>query len=70
MRLLVVPSDARDVTLALKLIPPDVMARCRREAWRHLAAGDCVRTPAATAASVVFVAVWALLILWIVLKIV
>jgi uncharacterized membrane protein YkvA (DUF1232 family) len=58
------------IVLAIRLIPPDVMARCRREARRHLTAGDRVRTPAATAASVVFVAVWALLILWIVLKIV
>lgn len=57
------------IVLAIRLIPPDVMARCRREARRHLTAGDRIRTPAATAASVVFVAVWALLILWIVLKI-
>jgi len=58
------------IALALKLIPRDVMARCRREAWRHLAAGDRIRTPAATAASIIVVALWALLILWIVLKII
>ncbi len=58
------------IVLALKLIPRDVMVRCRREAWRHLAAGDRVQTPAATAVSIVFVALWALLILWIVLKII
>ncbi len=58
------------IALTLKLIPRDVMARCRREAWRHLAAGDRIRTPAATAASIIVVALWALLILWIVLKII
>jgi len=58
------------IALALKLIPRDVMARCRREAWRHLAAVDRVRTPKATAASIVFAALWVLLILLIVLKII
>ncbi len=58
------------IALALRLIPRDVMARCRREAWRHLEAGDRVKTPAATAASIIFVVIWALLILWIVLRIV
>jgi len=58
------------ITLALKLIPREIMARCRREAWRHLAAGDRVKTPAATAASIIFAATWGLLILWIVLKII
>lgn len=58
------------ITLALKLIPRDVMARCRREAWRHLSAGDRVQTPSATAVSIVFAAIWVLLLLWIVLKII
>ena len=58
------------IILALKLIPRDVMARCRREAWRHFAAGDRVQTPSATAVSIVFAAIWVLLILWIVLKII
>lgn len=58
------------ITLALKLIPRDVMARCRREAWRHLSAGDRVQTPSATAVSIVFAALWVLLLLWIVLKII
>jgi uncharacterized membrane protein YkvA (DUF1232 family) len=56
------------IVLALRLIPRDVMARCRREAWRHLAAGDRVKTPAATVASIIFVAVWALWILGVIRK--
>jgi uncharacterized membrane protein YkvA (DUF1232 family) len=57
------------ITLALKIIPRDVMARCRREAWRHLAAGERVQTVAATAASIIFIAIWVAFMLWIVLKV-
>lgn len=28
------------IVLALRLIPPEVAARCRREAWQHSKAGD------------------------------
>ena len=52
--------------LAIRMIPADVAARCRREAWAHLKAGDRVRTKAAIAASAVFAAVWIGLVAWIV----
>jgi len=54
------------IALAIKLIPPAVSARCRREAWKHLASGERVKTPAATVAAVVFALVWIALIVWIV----
>jgi uncharacterized membrane protein YkvA (DUF1232 family) len=54
------------ILLAIRLIPPEVTARCRREAWRHLAKGDRVRTPAAVIAGIVFALVWIALIAWIV----
>jgi len=50
------------IALALKLIPPQVAARCRREAWKHLAAKDRVKTPAATVAAIVFALLWIALI--------
>ncbi|MCE1196047.1 DUF1232 domain-containing protein [bacterium] len=54
------------IALALRLIPPQVAARCRREAWKHLEAGDRFKTGASTAASAVFVAIWLAVIVWIV----
>lgn len=61
--LLIVPAL---IVLALRMIPPEVAARCRREAWKHLAAGDRVRTPAAWIAAAVFAVLWFLLVLWLV----
>lgn len=52
------------VALALRLIPPAVAARCRREAWRHLRAGERVRTPAALAAAALFILAWLALAAW------
>ncbi len=54
------------IVLAIRLIPPAVMARCRREAWKRLASGERVKTPAAIAAAVLFSLVWLGLILWLV----
>jgi len=54
------------IGLAIRMIPADVIARCRREAWSHLKAGDRVRTKAAIAASIVFILVWVGAIAWIV----
>lgn len=54
------------IALALRLIPPQVAARCRREAWKHLEAGDRFKTGASTAASAAFVAIWLAVIVWIV----
>lgn len=54
------------IVLALRMIPPEVAARCRRDAWRHLAKGERVRTPAGTLAAVVFGIVWILLAVWLV----
>ena len=53
---------------AVRLIPPDVLARCRREAEKHLASGERIRTPAATAAAGVFVLAWVALIAWLVTR--
>jgi uncharacterized membrane protein YkvA (DUF1232 family) len=50
------------VALAIRLIPPEVAERTRREAWKHLESGDRFKTPAGTIASVVFVVLWLVLI--------
>lgn len=54
------------IALAIRMIPPDVTVRCRREAWRHLRAGDRVSTPAGTIAAIVFALVWIAAIAWLV----
>jgi uncharacterized membrane protein YkvA (DUF1232 family) len=46
------------ILLALALIPPEVSTRCRREAWKHLASGDRIRTPAAIVAAILIALVW------------
>ena len=46
------------IGLAIKLIPPEVRARTRREAWKRLSSGERVQTSAGIAASVVFVCLW------------
>jgi uncharacterized membrane protein YkvA (DUF1232 family) len=57
------------IALALRLIPPEVAARCRREAWKRLGAGERVKTPAAWAAAALFALVWLGLIAWIAVRI-
>jgi len=54
------------IVLAIRLIPPEVSARCRREAWRHLRAGDRVRTLAGTVAGLLFALVWLAAAAWVV----
>jgi uncharacterized membrane protein YkvA (DUF1232 family) len=54
------------ILLAIRLIPPAVAARTRREAWKHLASGDRFKTPAGTIASIVFVLIWVVLVLLII----
>jgi uncharacterized membrane protein YkvA (DUF1232 family) len=54
------------VALALRLIPKEVAARARREAYRRLAKGERVKSPAGIAVSILFVALWLALIAWIV----
>jgi uncharacterized membrane protein YkvA (DUF1232 family) len=54
------------IALALRLIPKEVAARARRESYKRLASGERVKTPAAIAASALFVALWAALVAWIV----
>lgn len=56
------------IALAIHMIPPEVSARCRKEAWKHLESGERVKTPAATAAGLVFALVWVVLIVWLVMK--
>lgn len=58
------------ITLALRLIPAEVAARCRREAWRRLRSGERVRTPAAWFASALFALLWLGLAAWLVSRIV
>ena len=52
------------IVLAIKLIPPEVSARCRREAWQRLTSGDRVQTPLAAIAAILFSLVWIALIVW------
>lgn len=47
------------IALALRFIPPEVSAKCRREAWRHAKAGERVHTAGGTIAAIVFVLTWA-----------
>jgi uncharacterized membrane protein YkvA (DUF1232 family) len=54
------------IALGLRLIPPEVAARCRREAWRRMRSGERVKSPAAFGASAFFVLVWVAFIAWIV----
>jgi uncharacterized membrane protein YkvA (DUF1232 family) len=54
------------MALAIRMIPPDVTVRCRREAWHHLRSGDRVRTPAGTVAAIVFASLWVAAIAWLV----
>jgi uncharacterized membrane protein YkvA (DUF1232 family) len=56
------------IALAVRLIPPEVSARCRQEAGKHLESGERVKTPAATVAAVLFVLVWVALIVWLVTR--
>lgn len=49
------------VALALRLIPPEVRARTRREAWRRSRAGERIASKAGYAASVFVGLVWAAL---------
>jgi uncharacterized membrane protein YkvA (DUF1232 family) len=53
------------IALALRMIPPEVAARCRREAWKRLNSGERVRTGASVAASAVFAAAWLAVIIWV-----
>lgn len=48
------------IGLALRMIPPEVASRCRREAWRHLASGDRIDPKVGRIASAAFVGVWIL----------
>lgn len=54
------------IALAIRLIPPDVSSRCRREAWQHLKSGDRIKTPAGTMAAILFALIWIAAIAWVV----
>ena len=54
------------IALALRLIPPEAAARCRREAWKRLASGERVRTRGSVAAAILFAALWLALAAWLV----
>lgn len=59
--LLIVPAL---IGLAIRMIPPEVAARCRREAWAHLRAGDRIKGPYAAAAAAVFALAWLAALAW------
>lgn len=46
------------VVLAIRLIPPPVMARARREAWKRLGSGQKVKSPAGRIAAALFILLW------------
>lgn len=54
------------IVLAIHLIPKDVMAAARREAWKRLASGERVKSQAGIAAAVLFVLVWLAFAAWVV----
>jgi len=54
------------ILLAIRLIPPDVYARCRREAWKHLSSGERVKTPATAAVAIVFSLAWLGIAVWVI----
>ena len=58
------------IVLAIHLIPKEVMAAARREAYRHLVSGDRVKARTGTAAAVLFVAVWIVAIAAVILAVV
>jgi uncharacterized membrane protein YkvA (DUF1232 family) len=53
------------ISLALRLIPPAIAAKCRREAWKNLASGARIQTKAGAIASLVFILVWVAAAAWI-----
>jgi uncharacterized membrane protein YkvA (DUF1232 family) len=55
------------IALALRLIPKEVAARCRREAYNRFASGDRLKSRAAVVASFLFVLAWIAIALWVVL---
>ena len=46
------------IILAIRLIPSEVAARTRREAWRHYTSGDRFDTKAGVVAAVIFALFW------------
>ena len=54
------------IVLAIRLIPKDVMASARREAWKRLASGERVKSKAGAAAAALFILVWLAVIAWLV----
>ena len=61
--LLILPAP---IALAIRLIPRDVAAASRREAWKRLASGEKVKkTASAYLASALFALIWLALIAWI-----
>lgn len=53
------------IALALRMIPSDVAARCRREAWKHLASGERIDSRLGMAAAAAFSAAWIGVAAWI-----
>ncbi|HUW41152.1 MAG TPA: YkvA family protein [Rectinemataceae bacterium] len=53
------------IALALGMIPPEVAARCRREAWRRARAGDRIGGKSGIAAAASFALLWCAAAAWI-----
>jgi uncharacterized membrane protein YkvA (DUF1232 family) len=53
------------VALALRMIPAEVAARCRREAWKRWRSGDRISTRSGFAAAALVLLLWSTAAAWI-----
>lgn len=60
--LLIVPAL---IAVAIRAIPPEVMAKCRREAYRRRSSGERVRSSGGIVSAILFGLAWAALIAWV-----
>lgn len=57
------------IAVAIALIPADVLARNRREAWKRLGSGSRIKSRAGMCASIAFVAIWVAILGLVALKV-
>jgi uncharacterized membrane protein YkvA (DUF1232 family) len=65
--LLIVPAL---IAAAIKSIPPEVIARCRREAYRRRSSGEKVRSVGGIVSGALFGLAWAALVGWVLSRVV
>jgi uncharacterized membrane protein YkvA (DUF1232 family) len=56
------------IAAAIRSIPPEVMASCRREAYRRRSSGEKVRSLGGIVSGVLFGLAWAALVAWVVYR--